>query len=55
VSYGPKRFAVALLTNFNVIPTIRKPGSEIWISFNPELETDDTISGSWFTRRRVLS
>jgi phage terminase large subunit len=42
VSYGPKRFAVALLTNFNVIPTIRKPGSEIWISFNPELETDDT-------------
>jgi len=25
-----------------VIPTIRKPGSEIWISFNPELETDDT-------------
>lgn len=21
-------------------PTIRKPGSEIWISFNPELETD---------------
>ena len=25
-----------------MIPTIRKPGSEIWISFNPELETDDT-------------
>lgn len=25
-----------------LIPTIRKPGSEIWISFNPELETDDT-------------
>jgi phage terminase large subunit len=25
-----------------VIPTIRKPGSEIWISFNPELDTDDT-------------
>jgi len=25
-----------------VIPTIRKPGSEIWVSFNPELETDDT-------------
>ena len=25
-----------------VVPTIRKPGSEIWISFNPELETDDT-------------
>jgi phage terminase large subunit len=24
-----------------VIPTIRKPGSEIWVSFNPELETDD--------------
>ena len=25
-----------------MIPTIRKPGSEIWIRFNPELETDDT-------------
>jgi len=25
-----------------LIPTIRKPGSEIWASFNPELDTDDT-------------
>lgn len=25
-----------------LIPTIRKEGSEIWISFNPELESDDT-------------
>lgn len=25
-----------------LIPTIRNPGSEIWISFNPELETDET-------------
>lgn len=25
-----------------LIPTIRKPNSEIWISFNPELETDAT-------------
>lgn len=25
-----------------LIPTIRKAGSEIWVSFNPELETDDT-------------
>lgn len=25
-----------------LIPTIRKPGSEIWISFNPNLETDPT-------------
>lgn len=24
------------------IPTIRKPGSEIWVSMNPELDTDDT-------------
>lgn len=24
-----------------LIPTIRKDGSEVWISFNPELETDD--------------
>lgn len=25
-----------------LLPTIRKKGSEIWISFNPELETDET-------------
>ena len=25
-----------------LIPTIRKPGSEIWVTFNPELETDET-------------
>ena len=25
-----------------LIPTIRKPGSEIWISLNPQLESDDT-------------
>ena len=25
-----------------LIPTIRKSGSEIWISFNPDLETDET-------------
>ena len=25
-----------------LIPTIRKQGSEIWISFNPDLETDET-------------
>lgn len=25
-----------------LIPTIRKPGSEIWVSYNPELETDPT-------------
>lgn len=25
-----------------LIDTIRKPGSEIWVSFNPELDTDDT-------------
>ena len=25
-----------------LIPTIRKEGSEIWVSFNPELETDET-------------
>lgn len=25
-----------------VIPTIRKPGSEIWASFNPELASDET-------------
>jgi phage terminase large subunit len=25
-----------------LIPTIRKEGSEIWASFNPELDTDDT-------------
>lgn len=25
-----------------LIPTIRKPGSQIWISLNPELDTDET-------------
>ena len=25
-----------------VLPTIRKEGSEVWISFNPELQTDET-------------
>jgi phage terminase large subunit len=25
-----------------LLPTIRAPGSEIWVSFNPELDTDDT-------------
>lgn len=25
-----------------LIPTIRKPGSEIWITFNPDLDTDET-------------
>ncbi len=25
-----------------LIPTLRKTGSEIWVSFNPELSTDDT-------------
>lgn len=25
-----------------LIPTIRKPGSEIWMSFNPDLEDDET-------------
>lgn len=29
--------------SWNILtPTIRKPGSEIWISFNPELDTDET-------------
>lgn len=27
-----------------LIPTIRKEGSEIWVSFNPELDTDETYS-----------
>lgn len=25
-----------------LLPTIRKPGSEVWIEFNPELDTDET-------------
>jgi phage terminase large subunit len=25
-----------------LIPTIRKPGSEIWVNFNPQLDTDET-------------
>ena len=27
-----------------LIPTIRKPESEIWVSFNPDLDTDDTYT-----------
>lgn len=27
-----------------LIPTIRRPGSEIWITFNPELDTDETYT-----------
>ena len=30
-----------------LIPTIRKEGSEIWISFNPELDTDETYVRFW--------
>jgi len=26
-----------------LIPTIRKPGSEIWVTFNPDLDTDPTF------------
>lgn len=26
-----------------LVPTVRKNGSEIWVSFNPDLETDDTF------------
>lgn len=29
--------------SWNILtPTIRKPGSEIWVSFNPDLDTDET-------------
>jgi phage terminase large subunit len=27
-----------------LIPTFRKPTSEVWVSFNPELDTDDTYA-----------
>ena len=27
-----------------LVPTIRSPGSEIWITFNPELDTDETYT-----------
>ncbi len=27
-----------------LLPTIRKPGSEVWITFNPELETDEVYA-----------
>jgi phage terminase large subunit len=27
-----------------LVPTIRKPGSEIWITFNPELDSDETYT-----------
>jgi phage terminase large subunit len=34
-----------------LIPTIRKEGSEIWVSFNPDLETDPTYSRFVLNRR----
>lgn len=34
--------SVSKLSWDTLIPTIRKPGSEIWITFNPELESDIT-------------
>ena len=34
-----------------LIPTLRKEGSEIWVSFNPELETDETYSRFVKTKR----
>jgi phage terminase large subunit len=41
-----------------LIPTVRKAGSEIWVTFNPDLETDDTYQrfvlhpppGAWVKR-----
>lgn len=34
---------VVMKKSWNTLtPTIRKPGSEIWVSFNPELDTDET-------------
>jgi phage terminase large subunit len=32
-----------------LLPTIRKPGSEVWVTFNPQLESDETY------RRFVIS
>lgn len=41
-----------------LIPTVRKAGSEIWVSFNPELETDETykrfVSGSLPAERAIV-
>lgn len=34
-----------------LLPTIRKPGSEIWISFNPDLDTDETYKRFVTSRR----
>lgn len=35
--------ALVTKTSWTILePTIRKPGSEIWVSFNPDLETDET-------------
>jgi phage terminase large subunit len=38
-----------------LIPTVRKPGSEIWISFNPELETDETYKRFVLTQREDVA
>lgn len=34
--------AVSKVSWETLIPTIRKPGSEIWVTFNPDLDTDET-------------
>lgn len=42
ICWVEEAFNVSHETWMKLIPTVRKPGSEIWISFNPELATDDT-------------
>lgn len=57
---GLDRFTVMEAANVSktswetLVPTIRKPGSEIWLEFNPVLDTDETYKrfvlnppGSW--------
>lgn len=42
ICWVEEAYNVSHETWMKLIPTVRKPGSEIWVSFNPELATDDT-------------
>ena len=35
-----------------LLPTIRKPGSEIWFTLNPDLEADAVYQGSFIVKAR---
>ena len=40
--WGEEAHAVSRKSWDVLLPTIRKPGSEVWVTFNPQLESDET-------------